>query len=45
MYIDHSHLKYFVIMKLGCLNVDPDHLSRIESSDETTSLEEGLSNA
>ena len=29
-----------VIVKLGCLNVDPDHLSRIEKGEEPTNLEE-----
>jgi len=32
-------------VKLGWLNVGPDHLSRIEMGDEPTSLEEVLSNA
>lgn len=31
-----------VIVKPRCLNVGPDHLTRIETGDETTSLEEGL---
>ena len=31
-----------VIVKLGRLNVGPDHLSRIETGEEPTNLEEGL---
>ena len=31
-----------VVVKLGQLNVGPDHLSRIETREEPTSLEEGL---
>ena len=34
-----------VIVKPGRLNVKPDHLSRIESSEEPTSLEDNLSEA
>ena len=33
-----------VIAKPGWLNVGPNHLSRIETSDEPTILEEGSSN-
>ena len=32
-------------MKLGRLNAGPDHLSRIETREEHTNLEEGLPNA
>ena len=32
-------------MKLGKLNVEIDHLSRIESGEEPTNLEEGLPDA
>jgi len=34
-----------VVVKLGCLNAGPDHLSRIENGEEATNLEEGLPNA
>jgi len=34
-----------VIVKLGRLNNGPDHLSRIESSEDPSSLEEGLPDA
>lgn len=34
-----------VIVKLGCLNLGPDHLSWIETGEETTNLEEGLPDA
>jgi len=34
-----------VVVKLGRLNSGPDHLSHIETSEEPTSLEEGLPNA
>ena len=33
------------VVKLGCLNSGPDHLSRIETSEEPMSLEEGLLDA
>ena len=33
-----------VIVKLGQLNVGPDHLSRIESGEEPTSLEDNFPN-
>ena len=33
-----------VIVKPGRLNVGPDHLSRIETGEEPTNLEEGLPN-
>ena len=31
-----------IIVKLGRLNAGPDHLSRIETGEEPTNLEEGL---
>ena len=31
-----------IIVKLGRLNLGPDHLSRLESGEEPTSLDEGL---
>ena len=34
-----------IIVKLGRLNLGPDHLSRLESGEEPTSLDEGLPNA
>lgn len=34
-----------VIMKLGWLNVGPDHLSQIETGEEPTNLEEGFPDA
>jgi len=34
-----------VIVKLGCLNAGPDHLSQIEMGEEPTNLEEGLPDA
>jgi len=34
-----------VIVKPGCLNAGPDHLSRIETGKEPTNLEEGLPGA
>ena len=34
-----------VIVKLGRLNAGPDHLSRIETSEEPTNLEDGLLDA
>ena len=34
-----------VIVKLGRLNVGPDHLSRIESGEDSTSLEDNLPDA
>jgi hypothetical protein len=34
-----------VVVKPGCLNAGPDHLSRIETGEEPTSLEEGLPDA
>ena len=37
---------YFeIIVKPGRLNVKPNHLSRIESGEEPTNLEEGLPDA
>lgn len=33
-----------MILKPRCLNASPDKLSRIETSDEPTNLEEGLPN-
>ena len=33
-----------IIVKPGRLNLGPDHLSRLESSEEPTSLDEGLPN-
>ena len=33
-----------VIVKPGRMNAGPDHLSRIETREETTNLEEGLPN-
>ena len=32
-------------MKPGCLNASPDHLSRIETSEEPTNIGDGLSDA
>ena len=34
-----------IIVKLGHLNVSPDHLSRIETSEEPTNIEVGLPDA
>lgn len=34
-----------VIVKLGCLNAGPDHLSCIENGDERMILEEGFPDA
>ena len=34
-----------IIVKLGRLNKDPDHLSRLEHGEELTSLEDALSDA
>ena len=34
-----------VIVKPGCLNAGPNHLSRIETGEEPTNLEEGLPDA
>ena len=34
-----------MIVKPGRLNAGPDHLSRIETGEEPTSLEEGMPNA
>ena len=34
-----------IIVKLGRLNLGPDHLSRLELGEEPTSLDEGLPNA
>ena len=34
-----------IIVKLGRLNLGPDHLSRLESGEEPTSLDEGLPDA
>ena len=34
-----------IIVKPGRLNAGPDHLSRLESGEEPTSLEDGLPNA
>lgn len=34
-----------VVVKLGCLNTRPDHLSRIKIGKEPINLEEGLPNA
>ena len=33
-----------IIVKSGCLNVGPNHLSKIETSEAPTKIEEGLSN-
>ena len=34
-----------IIVKLGRLNVGPDHLSRIEKGEEPTNIEDGLPDA
>ena len=34
--------EFEVVVKPGCLNARPDHLSRIVKGEEPTSLEEGL---
>ena len=34
--------KFEIIVKLGKLNVGPDHFSRIENGEELTILEEGF---
>ena len=34
-----------IIVKLGRLNVGPDHLSRLESGEEPTNLEDSLPDA
>ena len=37
--------EFEVMVKPGCMNARPDHLSCIETSEEPTSLEEGLPDA
>ena len=34
-----------IIVKLSCLNAGPNHLSRIETGEEPTNIEDGLPNA
>ena len=34
-----------IIVKLGRLNLGPDHLSRLKSGEEPTSLDEGITDA
>ena len=40
-----QEFNFEVIIKPGCLNVGPDHLSRIKSGEEPTSLEDNLPDA